>query len=283
VIVDENQRLNNLKTGDVDVCYRPPAKDLAAVKKDSSFVYHDTPSLDYAGIVLNTASAPFNNAALRQAVGYAIDRAQILQTVIYGVGAVSNGPISPPMPAYDKSFVAFPLDPAKAKAKLQEGGMPNGFSFTLDITSGSPATEQEASLIKDELAAVGITANIEEKEFTKLIDDASQHKFQASLQGWSGRIDPDGNTYNQFHTGASLNYGQYSSQQVDDLLDQARQTYDPDKRNTMYRQVNQIIAQDAPEIFINHGLAIELHSPKVRGYVNIADTVMRFAGVWKAQ
>ena len=53
------------------------------------------------------------------------------------------------------------------------------------------------------------------------------------------------------------------------------------QRNTLYRQANQIIAQDVAEIFISHGLAIELHSPKVRGYVNIADTIMRFAGVWK--
>jgi peptide/nickel transport system substrate-binding protein len=281
VIIDENQRLNNLKTGDTDVCYRPPAKDNASIKKDSSFVYHDTPSLDFNGIVLNTTTAPFNNPTLRQAAAYAIDRNQILQTIAFGVGVVSNGPVSPPMPAYDANFTAFTFDVNKAKQLLQQAGMPNGFTFTLDITAGSPATQSEAELIKSELAQAGITANIETKEFTKLIDDASSGNFQASLQGWSGRIDPDGNMYNQFHSGAALNYGKYSSQQVDSLLEQARQTYDPNQRNTMYRQANQMIAQDVPEIFINHGLAIELHSPKVRGYVNIADTIMRFAGVWK--
>lgn len=283
VIVDENARLTNLKTGDVDMVYRPPAKDIASIKKDSSLVYKDTPSLDYAGIVLNTTTAPFNNVALRQAVAYAIDRNQILQTVAYGIGAVSNGPISPPMPAYDKSYVAFPLDLAKAKQKLQDGGMPNGFSFDLNITAGSPATEQEAALIKDELSKAGITVNILPEEFTKLIDDAAAHKFQASLQGWSGRIDPDGNTYNQFHTDGGLNYGSYSNPQVDKLLDDARTTYDQSQRDTMYRQVNALIAGDVAEVFINHGVSAELHTPKVHGYVNIADTVMRFAAVWKAQ
>ena len=281
VIIDENQRLNNLKTGDIDVCYRPPAKDNASIKKDSSFVYHDTPSLDFAGVLLNTTKEPFNNPLLRQAAANAVDRNQILQTILYGVGAVSNGPVAPPMPAHDPNFTAFTFDVNKAKQLLQQAGMPNGFSFTLDITAGSPATESEAELIKSQLAQAGITANIESKEFTKLIDDAGSGNFQASLQGWSGRIDPDGNMYNQFHTGAALNYGKYSSQQVDTMLEQARQTYDQSQRNTLYRQANQIIAQDVAEIFISHGLAIELHSPKVRGYVNIADTIMRFAGVWK--
>jgi len=282
VIVDENQRLNNLKTGSIDVCYRPPAKDIASIKKDANFVYGQVPALDYAGILLNTAAPPFNVPALRQAVAYAIDREQILQTVLYGLGVVSNGPVAPPMPAYDPNFVAFPYDPAKAKQKLQEGGMPNGFSFTINITAGSPATEQEAELIKDELSKVGITMNIVAEEFTKLIDDAAQHKFQASLQGWSGRIDPDGNMYTQFHTGGGLNYGQYSNPQVDDLLDQARQTYDQEKRNQLYRQANRLIALDVPQVFINHGLSIELHSKQVHSYVNIADTIMRFAAVWKA-
>ncbi|HEY8838251.1 MAG TPA: hypothetical protein VIO16_11370 [Dehalococcoidia bacterium] len=82
---------------------------------------------------------------------------------------------------------------------------------------------------------------------------------------------------------AAHNDGQYSTAQVDSLLDQGRATYDTDKRTALYKQVNQVIVDDAPWIFINHGLAIELHSPKVKGFVNIADAIQRYATVWKAQ
>ena len=283
IIVDENARLNNLKTGDVDITQRPPAKDIAAIKKDSSFVYKETPALDFGGIELNPSAEPFNNKALRQAVAFAVDRDQILQTVAFGIGTVSNGPISPPMPAYDKAFKPYTHDVAKAKAKLTEGGKPGGFSFTLLIPGGSPANQQEAELVKDELKDAGITVNIVAEEFTKLVDDTAKHNFQATFIGWSGRVDPDGNTYNHFHTGGGFNDGQYSNSQVDDLLDQARATYDADKRNVLYRQINQIIAEDAPWAFISHGVASELHTPKVKGFVLVADAIQRYATVWKSQ
>jgi peptide/nickel transport system substrate-binding protein len=283
VIVDENQRLNAVKAGDVDQVYRPPAKDIAAVKKDSSLVYKDVPALSFDRIELNVAAEPFNNKALREAFAWCIDRDQIVQTVNYGIGQAGTGPLAPPMPAFDTSFKPFSRDIAKAKAKLAEGGKPSGFSFDLLITANSPANQQFGELIKDQCKDAGITVNLVPEEFTKLIDDSQNHRFQASSQGWSGRIDPDGNTYNHFHTGGGLNDSQYSNQQVDQLLEQAASTYDTDKRNQLYRQANQLIVQDVPSVFTTYTVAAELHTPKVKGYVNYADTIMRFATVWKAQ
>jgi peptide/nickel transport system substrate-binding protein len=281
IITDENQRLNNLKTGDVDFCYLPPAKDVAAIKKDSSFVYKDTPSLAYNGFELNTATDPFSNKLLRQAVAYAIDRDTILQTVFFGLGAVATGPVSPPLWAFDPSFVPYTHDVNKAKALLAQAGKPNGFSFDLLITANSPQVQQEAELIKDELNDASITVNLVPEQFPQLVSDAQNHKFQAALEGWSGRIDPDGNMYNQFHTGGGNNDMQYSVPQVDQLLDQARTTFDQNQRATLYKQANQIIAQDAPWVFINYGVATELHSPKVKNYTLIADNIQRWAAVWK--
>ncbi len=283
IIPDENNRLNNLKTGDVDIAQRPPAKDIAAVKKDSAFVYKDTPALEFDGVELNVATEPFNNKALRQAVAYAIDRDAIVQTVFYGLGVVSNGPISPPLPPYDANYKPYTRDVNKAKSLLAAGGKPNGFSFDLLITSNSPQQEQQAELIKDELKEIGVTVNIVPEEFTKLVDDTQTHHFTASILGWSGRIDPDGNTYNHFHTGGGFNDPQYSNQQVDALLDQARASYQAEQRNTLYRQINQLVTDDAPWIFIYHPVTIELHTPKVKGFVLIADGIQRYATVWKSQ
>jgi len=283
IIPDENNRLNNLKTGDVDIAINPPAKDIAAVKKDSAFVYKDAPALQFNGIELNVKTEPFSSKDLRQAVAYAIDRDAILQTVYFGLGVVSNGPISPPLPPYDASYKPYTHDVAKAKALLASGGKPNGFSFDMLITSGSPQQQQLAELIKDELKDAGITVNIVPEEFTKLVDDTQNHKFTASILGWSGRIDPDGNSYNHFHTGGGFNDPQYSNAQVDMLLDQARASYDQEQRNSLYKQINKLVTDDAPWIFINHPLVIELHTPKVKGFVLIADGIQRYAGVWKSQ
>ena len=61
--------------------------------------------------------------------------------------------------------------------------------------------------------------NLVQIDFPTLVADTNAGKYQASLAGWSGRIDPDGNTYNMWHTGSPNNL--YSNPQVDDLLDKA--------------------------------------------------------------
>jgi len=125
-----------------------------------------------------------------------------------------------------------------------------------------------------------MSVNISLVEFTKQIDNASKHNFQASQFGWSGRIDPDGEFYSQLHSGSALNYGQYSNREVDDVLDKARAAPSQDERKQLYTQVMKLIAQDAPRIWINFQPAWELHTPKVQNYNFVADGIIRLEGVW---
>jgi len=113
---------------------------------------------------------------------------------------------------------------------------------------------------QDELSKAGITVDIQVEEFGQILTEAESHKFDAALVGWSGRIDPDGNTYAWFHTGGSFNDGQYSNPQVDSLLDQARAASDQGMRKTLYDQAQQMLVQDVAYVFIDHGPAQEITS-----------------------
>ncbi len=148
------------------------------------------------------------------------------------------------------------------------------------ISSGSPTTTQLAQLMKDQLAKAGITMNITQLEFTKVVDDQQKGNFQASLVGWSGRIDPDGNIYNQFHSGGSLNDPKYSSKAVDDLLDQARAESDQSKRKDLYQQAQKQLVEDASFLFYRFGPAFMLARPSVQGMQLYPDQIMRFATGW---
>ncbi|HEY8695346.1 MAG TPA: ABC transporter substrate-binding protein, partial [Chloroflexota bacterium] len=277
---DENVRLTNLKTGDLDVIYRMPEKDVADVKQNKDIVYKDAPGLAWFGVHLNEKEAPFDDKNVRLAFEYAIDRAQIVKTVFFDVDKEAQNPMSPALSwAYDATVAKpFSHDVNKAKQILSQAGKSN-VTFSMEVTN-APRDIQEAQLIKDQLAEAGMIVNISLVEFTKQIDNASKHTFQASQFGWSGRIDPDGEFYTQIHTGAGMNYGQYSSKEVDDLLDKARQAQSQGERKQLYAQVMNQLAQDAPIIWIYFQPAWELHTPKVQNYNFVADAIIRLEGVW---
>src|SRR5262249_35705227 len=148
---------------------------------------------------LNTTQPPFDNRALRQAVMYAVDTEAIVKGVWLGVGVAANGPISPSSWAYDDTIKPVTRDLEKAKAKLAEAGMPSGFSFTHNV-GNTPIDVQEAEVLKAQLAEAGITVNISVLDGARLLAEGNAKKFQMSESQWSGRPDPDGNTYQFFHT-----------------------------------------------------------------------------------
>lgn len=275
---DETVALTNMKTGDADVSFIVPAKDYASVKSMSGgeLILKETPGIGYSSIELNTQSEPFNKKELRQAVAEALDRDQVLKTVFFGVGQTSYGPVPPPSFAWDAGLKPYGGNVDKAKTYLMAGGKPGGFAFEMKIASNSPTTTQLAQLVKDQLAKAGIIMTITQLEFPKVVADQQSGMFQATLTGWSGRIDPDGNIYNQFHTGGSLNDPKYSSPQVDMLLDQARAEGDQAKRKDLYQQAQKLLVDDASFVFYRFPLSFLLTRPNVQGMTLYPDQIMRF-------
>ncbi|MBO0782660.1 MAG: ABC transporter substrate-binding protein, partial [Ktedonobacteraceae bacterium] len=129
------------------------------------------------------------------------------------------------------------------------------------------------------LKAVGITVNIKQETFPTQLVDTQNHDFQAAVQGWSGRPDPDGNIYSWFHTGGGNNNMQYSNTQVDQLLDDARTTDDQAKRTTDYQQAATQFVQDAPYVFIYHGVVIQSSTTKIKNFVLSPTGIMDFSSV----
>lgn len=278
-MTDETARLTSLKTGDVQIANSVPSKDVPDLRTGSEVVYKDIPSVAWYGWYLNNSAEPFNNKALRQAISYAVDRDQIVKTVFFNVAAPSNGPIPPPSWAYDPNFKPYTRDLAKAKAKLAEGGKPDGFTFKVEVSAGSTQNLQLAQLVHDQLKEVGINMEIVQLEFSKILDDLDKKQYSAAQVGWSGRIDPDGNIYNQFKTGAPLNNCAYTNPKVDELLDKARVATDQNERKAAYQEAQKLILDDAGYLFMYHTVATQATSPKVQGFLLMPDNIIRLATV----
>ena len=278
-ITNESVEFSNLQTGSINVADVVAPTDVPVAKSSSNLVYNQAPGLSFFGVMLNTKTAPLNNVHTRRAVAWAINRQEIVHSVLKDIGVVAQGPIAPTSWAFDSAFSPFTSDTTKAKAELAQAGV-TSISFTLLIASGSPLNAQEAQFIQAELQPAGITVNIKQETFATLLNDTDSHNFQAALLGWSGRPDPDGNMFSWFHTGGGNNSMQYSNPQVDSLLEAARVSTDQAQRATDYKQAQQIIVQDASYVFINHGVNIEAVTNNVKNFTLLPTGILTFMNVY---
>ncbi len=280
-IPDDVVKLHSLQSGEIDVMDYVQPRDVAAVKADKNVVVVDVPSLADFAYQLNTTRPPFNTRALRQAVAYALDVEQIVKGVWLNVGVPANGPIPPTSWAYDRSIPPIKRDLARAKAKLAEGGQPNGFTFTL-TTNNIPINIQEAEVMQAQLAEAGITAKVKLVDSATLISDGNARNFEMVNFQWSGRPDPDGNTYQFLRTtpGTSFNWSGVSNPQMDALLDRTREISNQAERRKLYGELTKLLQDELPMIFIVHPIEPKAFSPKVQGYEPIPDGMMRFKDVW---
>src|SRR5579859_4861141 len=109
-----------------------------------------------------------------------------------------------------------------------------------------------AEVVKAQLAEAGITANVVPVDGARQLADGNSHTLESTTYNWSGRPDPDGNTYQFFHTtpGVSLNWAGMSNPQDDQLLEQTRQVSDHAERKKLYSQITQMLLDEAPAVFV---------------------------------
>src|SRR6266571_9022427 len=279
-ILDADVALTNLRTGNAQVINRINGKDVPAVKADSTLTYQEVGSFSWNSMVPNESPGfIFNEKRYVKAVAMAIDRDEILQKgAAQGIGLVGWGPISPAHFAYDPSFKPWPkADPDGAKKLIAEVGK-GPLKFELLVSSGDAGTLQTAQLIKSELEKADITMDIKLQLFNDIVTLQQQHKHAGmTFVGWSGRLDPDGNTYDFVVTGSPNNDSAYSNPQVDTLMKQQRAEPDPAKRTTLLRQAQQIFTVDDPSrVWFGFGVSPLITIKKLVGMESYPDRIPRF-------
>ncbi|MDE3192170.1 MAG: peptide ABC transporter substrate-binding protein [Chloroflexota bacterium] len=283
-ILDPNVRLTNVRTGQAQVLTRMSGKDIPTVKSDSTLTFVQTSAYGWDSMIPNRSpGALFSEARYVKAVSMAIDRDQLLNDgPAKGVGAVAYGPYAPSHFCYDPSFKPFAkADPAGAKKLIDDVGK-GPLTFELLVPSGSPDTLQLAQLIQSQLKTAGITMNIKTELFNQIVKISEQHQQPGmSLYGWSGRIDPDQNTYDFVVTGQPNNDSAYSNPQVDQLMKQQRTETDQAKRKTDLQKAQQIFAVDDPSrVWYDFAASILLTAKAVQGLEAYPDQIARLGYGW---
>jgi peptide/nickel transport system substrate-binding protein len=282
-ITDGSVRVTNLKTNDAQVANNVAPKDVAGLKNDSSLVYQEKPGLSFGSLIPNEKPGfIFNERRYVKAVSMALDRQEILRQVFFGIGTVGYGTIAPSHFAYDPSFKPFEKpDPEGAKKLVQEVGK-GKLQFELLVSSGDATTLQLAQLMKAQLEKADIQMDITQLQFAEILKLQNEHTFKGlTLIGWSGRIDPDGNTYDHIYTGRPFNDSAYSNKDVDKFLDEQRTTTDQEKRKTALRSAEKVYVVDDPaRIWYRFGVAQLVTSTKLKGLEPYPDQIIRFQYGW---
>jgi peptide/nickel transport system substrate-binding protein len=242
-ISDPTAKITDLLSGRIQAVDYVPAQLISRVQSEDSLQYK-AGEPNYGATVyipLNPNKAPFDDVEVRQAVQVAIDRESIVKNVAFGAGTPSRAMLGSSSWAFDDSLPELTYDVEQAKSLL--GGQ------QIDIELQVPPTYvQHAQVIKENLAAAGINAELVRMDWGQLIDNYYKGDFQAQVQDVLGltRSDPDGLLSGFFETSGSLNGTGAGSAEIDEMLDEARTIQDREKRKEIYADV---LEQEAEQSF----------------------------------
>ena len=282
-INDATVRLANLKSGGLDLIERVLATDIKDVRADRRLELSTAPELGYLGLTINIGNDKnkgglSQSEKVRQALDLSIDREALNQVVFNGEFTPGNQWVSPQHPYYQQAFPVPKRDVAKAKALLKEAGVALPVSVDYMVPKGAE-NEAVAQVIQSMAAEAGFDLKIRVIEFATSFKQAQAGEFQVFQINWSGRIDPDGNSYVFLHSNAPQNDGKYSNPEADKAMEDARLISDPAQRKAIYEKLTKTVLNDEPIIYIYHRKLLFAHTTRLEGYKQMPDGLVRVVGL----
>ena len=232
----------------------------------------------YLYLGYNLEDPRFADRRVRQALTYAINKKEIIDGVLMGLGEEAYGPYKPGA-WYTTPMSPILLRPGKARALLAEAGWrPNAegilikdgrpFEFTILTNQGNDIRVRTAEIIQSRLREVGIRVKIRTVEWAAFVKEfIEKGNYEAVLLGWNTGLDPD--QYDIWHSSKTkpgeLNFTHYKNPEVDRLLEEGRHTFDREKRRQAYFKFQEILAEDQPYTFLFVPDALPAISKRFRG------------------
>jgi peptide/nickel transport system substrate-binding protein len=252
-ITDEVVRWTALKAGDIDYVGYPPRRAVVEEQK------HPTPGIlaltpNHVGCVMiyfNVGKPPFDNKKVRQAVAYAIDKRELIEAALWGLGESVNN-----QPFLNRSRLYVPVqdreaDLAKAKQLLAEAGYPNGFKTEFLQIGGS--TEFVTCVpILGQLKKAGIDGTLKLTDAAPWIQSMQKGDYTVSIRNDIVRFDPDDAYYINLHSAevGKNNWSRYQNKDLDKLLNEGRRILKWEDRVPVYKKVVEIVREDLPVLYL---------------------------------
>lgn len=283
IVGDDNAKILQLESGQVDVIDRVPPSLLAKLKSDSSVAVNAVKGTAVGWITLNEAVKPLNDTNVRLAMAWALDRESIAKTVYFGIATPARSVVPSSTLYYDPNTNPIGFDLAKAKQFLARSSAPRGFKMQLMIPANDTATLGIATIWASDLQKIGITASILQLEATTAQDRYNSENYQVWISQWTNDTpDPD-----EF-SGAGLDYtaGQnslhtsFKNRQISQLVQQARRQLSTRRRAQLYAEIQRLVNQYAPFIYVAEVPRLYAHRSVVHDFMPNNQGKYGFQNVW---
>jgi peptide/nickel transport system substrate-binding protein len=268
VIPDRATMFLELQTGGVDMMDLTPIQYTKQTESEyfrNNFQKFRYPQFVYTYMGFNLKHPFFKDRRVRQAIACAIDKSEIIDVVLFGLGSPATGPYVPNTWPYNPNVKKYPYNPERARQLLKEAGWEDTdgdgvldkdgrpFRFTILTNMGNTLRMNTATIIQWKLAKIGIKVDIKVLEWSTFVNEfIDKRRFEAVILGWS--ISPDPDQYDIWYSKKTkekeFNFVSYSDPEVDALLEKGRRTYNIEERKKDYFRIQEILAEDLPYIFL---------------------------------
>jgi len=260
-IPENATRLLAFEAGEIDIFQGGVVPhEIDRLEADPNYIVERTPGTGYNYLGFNTKVGALSDVRVRQAISYVINREGIVSQVLNGIGTPGISPVSVSLPWFNPDVERYEYSPEKAKELLAEAGYEAGDIKLRLYTNDSPDRMRIAEILQFEAGQVGIEVEVIIEEWGAYLARIQEtDDFDIFILGWAGQLDPDRAMIRQFHTDGANNYGKYSNERVDYLLEKGR-TVPPESQESLdlYGEAQEIIVREAPYGFINYSEEVGL-------------------------
>jgi peptide/nickel transport system substrate-binding protein len=259
IVPEATTRESLLLAGQVDLIILPPTSDIPALEANPRTEVVLGPSNRTIFIVLNTSDPALQDARVRQALNYAVDKEAIVQGILFGAADVMDAPMADSLFGYAE-MGAYPYDPERARELLAEAGVEPG-ELTLDFIAPTgryvqdfPAAQAIANFLRD----VGVETEVRTMDWPSYVGTITlppeSQEVQMHLLGWAPSFMDASQQMQQFlssqHPPNGLATSFYDNEEFDRLVAEANQEVDEARRAELYAEASRLVWEEAPWIFL---------------------------------
>lgn len=267
-IMEESEALiMSLKSGALDLVSHLSSAQTNELSDDFTIV-EGTMNLVQA-LYLNNDVEPFNNKKVRQALSYAIDSQYVMDLTSDGLGVAVGSSMYPALSKYFREDLVdyYDYDPEKAKELLAEAGYPDGIEFDVTVPSNYQPHVDAASVIAQKIKEIGVDMNVKLVDWNTWVEDTYLGRnFEATVIGIDAPLITARCMLERFTSDNESNFINFSNEEYDDVFQQAISCTDSDQQVELYGRLQEILAEEAANVYIQDLCDMVAMGNGVRGY-----------------
>jgi peptide/nickel transport system substrate-binding protein len=220
-----------------------------------------------SGLYYDTRSPPFDDIRVRRAVHHAINKQELVDSVLTGVADVAVSSLPPFVPGATADVPTYEYDPVRARELLAEAGYPDGFAVTLLSTQLEP-WPLVGPILQFYLGEVGIDVELRQLEHGTYGSERAASNYDMVVYTRTGLPDPITwmGLFNSETVPPGINSSYYSNAEVDELIERAQATVNPEARAALYERILYIVQDEAASVPLFHVGVQVVRSERVQGF-----------------